>query len=71
MAHRDELWVDVMNNSWPKIVHAVEVENRLGDEISVTLQTFAHEGKGVVLKLVVQRKSDPVGVILPNSVRLN
>jgi len=60
-----------MNNSWPKIVHAVEVENRLGDEVAVTLQAFTHEGRGEVLKLVVQRKGDPSGVILPNRLRLN
>jgi hypothetical protein len=55
--------------SWPKVVHAVELENRLGDEIEATLEEFPHAGqhglKGVVLKVVVQRKGDPVGIIKP------
>jgi len=55
---------------WPKVVHAIEVENRLGDEIEVKLQTFPH-GKGVVLKLVVQRKGEPTGLILPNGIALH
>jgi hypothetical protein len=54
---------------WPKVIHAIEVENRLGDEIEVKLQTFPH-GKGWVLKLVVHTKGDPVGLILPNAIAL-
>jgi hypothetical protein len=52
--------------SWPKIVHAVHLENRLGDEIEAELEEFPHGIKGgVVLKVVVKRKGDPPGIIKP------
>jgi hypothetical protein len=59
-----------MNNRWPKVIHAVQVENRIADELEVKLQTFPH-GDGEVLKIVVMRKSDPTGIILPNKLELH
>jgi hypothetical protein len=51
---------------WPKLVFAVELENRLGDEIEATLEEFPHHTNGgVVLKVVVKRKGDPTGIIKP------
>jgi hypothetical protein len=51
--------------SWPKMVHAVQLENRLGDEIEAELEEYPHGKDGVVLKVVVKRKGDPVGIIKP------
>jgi hypothetical protein len=59
-----------MNKRWPKVIHAIELENRLADELDVKLQTFPHGG-GEVLKIVVTRKGDPTGIILPNKVELH
>jgi hypothetical protein len=51
---------------WPKLVFALELENRLGDEIEATLEEFPHDSKGgVVLKVLVRRKGDPVGIVKP------
>lgn len=59
-----------MNAHWPKRIYAVELDNRIANELEVKLQTFPH-GDGEVLKIVVMRKGDPVGVIMPNKLELH
>jgi hypothetical protein len=61
-----------MNANWPKVIHAIELENRLADEIQIELQTFAHGTQGgEVLKIVVTRKGEAVGIITPNKLELH
>lgn len=61
-----------MNAKWPKVIHAIELENRLADEIQIELQTFPHGTQGgEVMKIVVTRKGDPAGIILPNKLELH